>query len=263
MIAIGPERFAELLAGFHTMDEHFREAPTESNLPALLGLLAVWYGDFFGAETVAVLPYDQYLKRFPAYLQQLTMESNGKHVTLDGARVDYETGAVYWGEPGTNGQHSFYQLIHQGSKLIPCDLIAFLETLNPLGDHHDLLMSNVFAQAEALAFGKTPEEVRAEGTPDGLVPHKTFEGNRPTNVILAWRLTPETLGSLVALYEHSVFVQGTVWGVNSFDQWGVELGKALAKRIIPELQAASEPELSHDSSTNNLIRRYRASRHRG
>jgi glucose-6-phosphate isomerase len=263
MIAIGPERFAELLAGFHTMDEHFREAPTESNLPSLLGLLAVWYGDFFGAETVAVLPYDQYLKRFPAYLQQLTMESNGKHVTLDGARVDYETGAVYWGEPGTNGQHSFYQLIHQGSKLIPCDLIAFLETLNPLGDHHDLLMSNVFAQAEALAFGKTPEEVRAEGTPDGLVPHKTFEGNRPTNVILAWRLTPETLGSLVALYEHSVFVQGTVWGVNSFDQWGVELGKALAKRIIPELQAASEPELSHDSSTNNLIRRYRASRHRG
>jgi glucose-6-phosphate isomerase len=260
MIAIGPERFAELLAGFHAMDEHFREAPTKSNLPALLGLLGVWYGDFFGAETVAVLPYDQYLKRFPAYLQQLTMESNGKHVTLDGTRVDYETGAIYWGEPGTNGQHSFYQLIHQGTKLIPCDLIGFLETLNPLSDHHDLLISNVFAQAEALAFGKTAEEVRSEGTPDELVPHKTFEGNRPTNVILAQRLTPETLGTLVALYEHSVFTQGTVWNVNSFDQWGVELGKALAKRIIPELQAAEEPDLSHDSSTNALIRRYRASR---
>jgi glucose-6-phosphate isomerase len=260
MIAIGPERFAELLAGFHAMDEHFREAPTESNLPALLGLLGVWYGDFFGAETVALLPYDQYLKRFPAYLQQLTMESNGKHVTLDGTRVDYETGAIYWGEPGTNGQHSFYQLIHQGTKLIPCDLIGFLETLNPLSDHHDLLISNVFAQAEALAFGKTAEEVRSEGTPDELVPHKTFEGNRPTNVILAQRLTPETLGTLVALYEHSVFTQGTVWNVNSFDQWGVELGKALAKRIIPELQAAQEPGLSHDSSTNALIRRYRASR---
>jgi glucose-6-phosphate isomerase len=260
MIAIGPERFAELLAGFHAMDEHFREAPTKSNLPALLGLLGVWYGDFFGAETVAVLPYDQYLKRFPAYLQQLTMESNGKHVTLDGTRVDYETGAIYWGEPGTNGQHSFYQLIHQGTKLIPCDVIGFLETLNPLSDHHDLLISNVFAQAEALAFGKTAEEVRSEGTPDELVPHKTFEGNRPTNVILAQRLTPETLGTLVALYEHSVFTQGTVWNVNSFDQWGVELGKALAKQIIPELQAASEPDLSHDSSTNALIRRYRASR---
>jgi glucose-6-phosphate isomerase len=260
MIAIGPERFAELLAGFHAMDEHFREAPTKSNLPALLGLLGVWYGDFFGAETVAVLPYDQYLKRFPAYLQQLTMESNGKHVTLDGTRVDYETGAIYWAEPGTNGQHSFYQLIHQGTKLIPCDVIGFLETLNPLSDHHDLLISNVFAQAEALAFGKTAEEVRSEGTPDELVPHKTFEGNRPTNVILAQRLTPETLGTLVALYEHSVFTQGTVWNVNSFDQWGVELGKALAKRIIPELQAAEEPDLSHDSSTNALIRRYRASR---
>jgi glucose-6-phosphate isomerase len=260
MIAIGPQRFAELLAGFHAMDEHFREAPTESNLPALLGLLGVWYGDFFGAETVAVLPYEQYLKRFPAYLQQLTMESNGKHVTLDGTRVDYETGAIYWGEPGTNGQHSFYQLIHQGTKLIPCDLIGFLETLNPLSDHHDLLISNVFAQAEALAFGKTAEEVRSEGTPDERVPHKTFEGNRPTNVILAQRLTPGTLGTLVALYEHSVFTQGTVWNANSFDQWGVELGKALAKRIIPELQAASEPDLSHDSSTNALIRRYRASR---
>jgi glucose-6-phosphate isomerase len=263
MLAIGPDRFAELLAGFHAVDEHFREAPTKSNLAALLGLLGVWYGDFFGAETAAVLPYEQYLKRFPAYLQQLTMESNGKRVTLDGARVDYETGAVYWGEPGTNGQHSFYQLIHQGTKLIPCDLIGFVETLNPLGDHHDLLISNVFAQAEALAFGKTADEVRAEGTPDELAPHKTFEGNRPTNVILAQRLTPETLGSLVALYEHSVFVQGTVWGVNSFDQWGVELGKVLAKRIIPELQAADEPDLDHDSSTNALIRRYRASRSSG
>jgi glucose-6-phosphate isomerase len=263
MLAIGPDRFAELLAGFHAVDEHFREAATESNLPALLGLLGVWYGDFFGAETVAVLPYEQYLKRFPAYLQQLTMESNGKRVTLDGARVDYETGAVYWGEPGTNGQHSFYQLIHQGTRLIPCDLIGFLETLNPLGDHHDLLISNVFAQAEALAFGKTADEVRAEGVPDELVPHKTFEGNRPTNVILAGRLTPQTLGSLVAFYEHSVFTQGTVWGVNSFDQWGVELGKVLAKRIIPELQAAEEPELDHDSSTNALIRRYRAARRSG
>jgi glucose-6-phosphate isomerase len=263
MLAIGPERFAEMLAGFHAMDEHFREAPTGSNLPALLGLLGVWYGDFYGAQTVAVLPYDQYLARFPAYLQQLTMESNGKRVTLDGARVDYETGAVYWGEPGTNGQHSFYQLIHQGTKLIPCDLIGFEKTLNPLGDHHDLLISNVFAQAEALAFGKTAEEVRAEGVADELVPHKTFEGNRPTNVILAQRLTPETLGTLVALYEHSVFTQGTVWGVNSFDQWGVELGKALAKRIIPELRAAEEPELEHDSSTNALIRRYRANRRGG
>jgi glucose-6-phosphate isomerase len=263
MLAIGPDRFAELLGGFHTVDEHFREAPTEANLPALLGLLGVWYGDFFGAETVAVLPYDQYLKRFPAYLQQLTMESNGKGVTLDGAEVDYETGAVYWGEPGTNGQHSFYQLIHQGTRLIPCDLIGFVETLNPLGDHHDLLISNVFAQAEALAFGKTADEVRAEGVPDELVPHKTFEGNRPTNVILAQRLTPETLGSLVALYEHSVFTQGIVWGVNSFDQWGVELGKVLAKRIIPELQATDEPDLGHDSSTNALIRRYRAARRSG
>jgi glucose-6-phosphate isomerase len=260
MIAIGPERFAELLAGFHAIDEHFREAPTESNLPALLGLLGVWYGDFFGAETVAVLPYDQYLTRFPAYLQQLTMESNGKHVTLDGTRVDIETGAIYWGEPGTNGQHSFYQLIHQGTKLIPCDLIGFVETLHPLGEHHDVLISNVFAQAEALAFGKTADEVRADHVPDELVPHKTFEGNRPTNVILAQRLTPATLGSLVALYEHSVFTQGTVWNVNSFDQWGVELGKVLAKRIIPELQAADEPDLTHDSSTNALIRRFRSAR---
>jgi glucose-6-phosphate isomerase len=260
MVAIGPERFGEMLAGFHAVDEHFRTAPTESNVPALLGLLAVWYGDFFGAQTVAVLPYEQYLKRFPAYLQQLTMESNGKHVTLDGSRVDYETGAVYWGEAGTNGQHSFYQLIHQGTKLIPCDLIGFIETLNPLGDHHDLLISNVFAQAEALAFGKTVDELRAEGVPEALVPHKEFDGNRPTNVILAQRLTPETLGSLVALYEHSVFTQGTVWGINSFDQWGVELGKVLAKRIIPELQAAEEPDLEHDSSTNALIRRYRARR---
>jgi glucose-6-phosphate isomerase len=260
MIAIGPERFAELLAGFHAIDEHFREAPTESNLPALLGLLGVWYGDFFGAETVAVLPYDQYLTRFPAYLQQLTMESNGKHVTLDGTRVDNETGAIYWGEPGTNGQHSFYQLIHQGTKLIPCDLIGFVETLHPLGEHHDVLISNVFAQAEALAFGKTADEVRADHVPDELVPHKTFEGNRPTNVILAQRLTPATLGSLVALYEHSVFTQGTVWNVNSFDQWGVELGKVLAKRIIPELQATEEPDLTHDSSTNALIRRFRSAR---
>jgi glucose-6-phosphate isomerase len=263
MLAIGPERFAEMLAGFHSIDEHFREAPTESNLPALLGLLGVWYGYFFGAQTVAVLPYDQYLKRFPAYLQQLTMESNGKQVTLDGARVDYDTGAVYWGEPGTNGQHSFYQLIHQGTKLIPCDLIGFAEPLNPLSDHHDLLISNVFAQAEALAFGKTPEEVRAEGVPEELVPHKTFEGNRPTNVILAQRLTPAALGSLVALYEHGVFTQGVVWNVNSFDQWGVELGKVLAGRIIPELKAPDEPELDHDSSTNALIRRYRAARPRG
>jgi glucose-6-phosphate isomerase len=260
MLAIGPQAFGEMLGGFHAIDQHFREAPAGSNLPELLGLLAVWYGDFFGSQTVAVLPYEQYLKRFPAYLQQLTMESNGKHVTLDGARVDYETGAVYWGEPGTNGQHSFYQLIHQGTKLIPCDLIGFEETLNPLGDHHDLLISNVFAQAEALAFGKTADEVRAEGVAEELVPHKTFEGNRPTSVILARRLTPETLGSLVALYEHSVFTQGAVWGVNSFDQWGVELGKALAVRIIPELQAADEPELAHDSSTNALIRRYRAGR---
>ena len=252
-----------MLAGFHAIDEHFRAAPTERNLPALLGLLAVWYGDFFDAQTVAVLPYEQYLKRFPAYLQQLTMESNGKHVTLDGRPVDYETGAVYWGEPGTNGQHSFYQLIHQGTKLIPCDFIGFCEPLNPLGDHHDLLISNVFAQAEALAFGKTPDEVRAEGVPEELVPHRVFEGNRPSNTILAERLDPRALGSLVALYEHSVFTQGAIWGIDSFDQWGVELGKVLAKRIIPELQAAGEPELSHDSSTNALIRRYRAHRSGG
>ncbi len=258
MLAIGPEAFGEMLAGFHAVDEHFREAPTTESLPALMGLLGVWYGDFFGAQTVAVLPYEQYLKRFPAYLQQLTMESNGKHVTLDGEPVDYETGAVYWGEPGTNGQHSFYQLIHQGTKLIPCDLIGFYEALNPLGEHHDLLLSNVFAQGEALAFGKTPDDVRAEGTPEWLVPHRVFEGNRPTNTILARRLDPRTLGSLVALYEHSVFTQGTVWGIDSFDQWGVELGKVLAKRIIPELQG--DAELDHDSSTNELIRRYRANR---
>jgi glucose-6-phosphate isomerase len=263
MLAIGPGRFAEMLAGFHAMDEHFREAPLATNLPALLGLLAVWYGDFFGAQTCAVLPYDQYLHRFPAYLQQLTMESNGKHVTLDGARVDYQTGAIYWGEPGTNGQHSFYQLIHQGTELIPCDFIGFMHTLNPLGDHHDLLIANVFAQAEALAFGKTPEQVREEGTPEELVPHRTFEGNRPTNTILAERLTPETLGALVALYEHSVFTQGAVWGIDSFDQWGVELGKALAKAIVPELQARDEPKLAHDSSTNALIRRYRQARREG
>jgi glucose-6-phosphate isomerase len=260
MLAIGPARFAELLAGFHAMDEHFREAPSGANLPLLMGLLAVWYSDFFGAETCAVLPYDQYLHRFPAYLQQLTMESNGKHVTLGGARVDYETGQIFWGEPGTNGQHSFYQLIHQGTRLIPCDFIGFANSLNPLGDHHDLLMSNVFAQGEALAFGKTPEQVRAEGTPEGVVPHRVMEGNRPSNTILAERLTPATLGSLVALYEHSVFTQGAIWGIDSFDQWGVELGKVLAKAIIPELESASEPELRHDSSTNALIRRYRAQR---
>jgi glucose-6-phosphate isomerase len=258
MIAIGPEHFRAMLAGSHAMDEHFRTALLERNLPVLMGLLGVWYADFFGSETVAVLPYDQYLKRFPAYLQQLTMESNGKSVTLDGTRVDYPTGPVYWGEPGTNGQHSFYQLIHQGTRLIPCDLIGFCRTLNPLGRHHDLLMSNVFAQAEALAFGKTAEEVRAEGTPDWLVPHRTFEGNRPTSVILADQLTPQVVGSLVALYEHSVFTQGTIWSINSFDQWGVELGKVLAQRIIPELEAPEEPPLSHDSSTNTLIRRYRA-----
>ena len=260
MIAIGPERFSEMLAGFHAVDEHFRETPTESNLPALMGLLAVWYGDFFGAETVAVLPYDQYLKRFPAYLQQLTMESNGKHVTLAGTRVDYDTGAIYWGEPGTNGQHSFYQLIHQGTRLVPCDFIGFNQALNPLGDHHDLLMANVFAQPEALAFGKTAEEVREEGTPEEVVPHRVMEGNRPSNTILADRLTPETLGKLVALYEHSVFTQGTVWSIDSFDQWGVELGKVLARKIVPQLQSADEPELDHDSSTNALIRRYRAGR---
>jgi glucose-6-phosphate isomerase len=260
MLAIGPDAFGELLAGFHAMDEHFRETPLERNLPALMGLLYVWYADFFGAQTIGVMPYSEYLKRFPAYLQQLTMESNGKHVTLDGRIVDYETGAVFWGEPGTNGQHSFYQLIHQGTKLIPVDLIGFAKTLNPLGDHHDILMSNVFAQAEALAFGKTEEEVRAEGTAEAIVPHRVFEGNRPSNVLLAERLTPHTLGALVALYEHSVFVQGTVWGINSFDQWGVELGKALAQRIIPELTSESEPELAHDSSTNALIRRYRATK---
>jgi glucose-6-phosphate isomerase len=260
MLAIGPARFEEMLAGFHTMDEHFREAPTGANLPMTLGLLGVWYTDFFGAETQAVLPYDQYLHRFPAYLQQLTMESNGKHVTLDGAHVDYETGAVYWGEPGTNGQHSFYQLIHQGTRLIPCDFIGFANSLNPLGRHHDILMSNVFAQGEALAFGKTPEQVRAEGTAEEVVPHRVMEGNRPSNTILAERLTPATLGSLVALYEHSVFTQGAIWGIDSFDQWGVELGKVLAVAIIPELESESEPKLRHDSSTNALIRRYRSLR---
>jgi glucose-6-phosphate isomerase len=260
MLAIGPDGFRELLAGFHAMDEHFRSAPLERNLPVLLGLLVVWYTDFFGAQTIAVLPYDQYLERFPAYLQQLTMESNGKYVTLDSTRVDYETGPIFWGEPGTNGQHSFYQLIHQGTKLIPCDFIAFARTLNPLGRHHDLLMANVFAQTEALAFGKTADEVRAEGTPEWLVPHRVFEGNRPTNTILAERLTPEALGKLVALYEHSVFTQGTIWRINSFDQWGVELGKVLAGRIVPELEAEAEPKLAHDSSTNALIRRYRRTR---
>jgi glucose-6-phosphate isomerase len=257
MLAIGPDNFRALLDGFHEMDEHFRTAPFERNLPVLLGLLAVWYNDFFGAETVAVLPYEQYLKRFPAYLQQLTMESNGKHVTLDGTELDYATGPIYWGEPGTNGQHSFYQLIHQGTRLIPCDFIAFVETLNPLGRHHDMLLANVFAQTEALAFGKTPEQVKAEGTPDWLVPHRVFEGNRPSNTILAEKLTPQTLGKLVALYEHSVFTQGTIWNIDSFDQWGVELGKVLAQRIIPELESKTEPELGHDSSTNCLIRRYR------
>jgi glucose-6-phosphate isomerase len=260
MLAIGPARFEEMLAGFHAMDEHFRTAPTAENLPLLMVLLADWYADFFGAETCAVLPYEQYLHRFPAYLQQLTMESNGKHVTLDGTRVDYETGQIYWGEPGTNGQHSFYQLIHQGTRLIPCDFIGFANSLNPLGDHHDILMSNVFAQGEALAFGKTPDEVRAEGTAEGVVPHRVMEGNRPSNTILAERLTPATLGTLVALYEHSVFTQGTIWGIDSFDQWGVELGKVLAKAIIPELETGPEPELRHDSSTNALIRRYRSQR---
>jgi glucose-6-phosphate isomerase len=258
MIAIGPDQFDEMLAGFHAMDEHFRTAPLASNLPALMGLLALWYRDFFGAQTVGVMPYDQYLKRFPAYLQQLTMESNGKHVTLAGNHVDYDTGAVYWGEPGTNGQHSFYQLIHQGTVLIPVDLIGFARTLNPLGEHHDYLSSNVFAQAEALAFGKTEEQVQAEGTPENVVPHRVMEGNRPTNTLLCDILTPRLLGSLVALYEHSVFVQGAIWDIDSFDQWGVELGKALAQRIIPELTSASEPDLTHDSSTNTLIRRYRS-----
>jgi glucose-6-phosphate isomerase len=257
MIAIGPKRFREMLDGFHAMDMHFRTAPLRENLPVLMGLLAVWYGDFFGAETVAVLPYEQYLKRFPAYLQQLTMESNGKHVTLEGRDVDYQTGAVYWGEPGTNGQHSFYQLIHQGTKLIPCDFIGFLHTLNPLGSHHDLLTANVFAQTEALAFGKTAEEVRAEGADAALVPHRVFAGNRPSSTILAERLTPTVLGSLVALYEHSVFTQGVIWDINSFDQWGVELGKVLAKRIASEIASESEPDLTHDASTNALIRLYR------
>ena len=257
MLAIGPDNFRAMLNGFHQMDEHFRTAPFERNLPVLMGLLAIWYNDFFGAETVAVLPYEQYLKRFPAYLQQLTMESNGKHVTLDGTRVSYDTGPIYWGEPGTNGQHSFYQLIHQGTRLIPCDFIGFGQTLNPLGRHHDMLMANVFAQTEALAFGKTPEEVTAEGTPDWLVPHRVFEGNRPSNTILAERLTPEVLGKLVALYEHNVFTQGAIWNIDSFDQWGVELGKVLAQRIIPEIESKTEPSLNHDSSTNNLLRRYR------
>ena len=260
MIAIGPSNFRAMLGGFHAMDMHFKTTPLKQNLPVLMGLLSVWYNDFFNAQTVAVLPYDQYLKRFPAYLQQLTMESNGKHVTLGGKRVNYETGPVYWGEPGTNGQHSFYQLIHQGTKLIPCDFIGFTRSLNPLGSHHDYLMANVFAQTEALAFGKTVEQVKAEGTPDWLCPQKEFEGNRPSNTVLAERLTPEMLGKLVALYEHNVFTQGAVWDIDSFDQWGVELGKVLAQRIVPELQAKEEPKLGHDSSTNTLIRRYRAAR---
>ena len=257
MLAVGPDNFRAMLAGFHEMDEHFRTAPFEKNLPVLMGLLSVWNNDFLGAQTVAVLPYEQYLKRFPAYLQQLTMESNGKHVTLDGKKVNYQTGPVYWGEPGTNGQHSFYQLIHQGTRLIPCDFIAFGHALTPLGQHHDILLANVFAQAEALAFGKTAEKVKAEGTPDWLVPHRVFEGNRPSNVILADRLTPEILGQLVALYEHSVFTQGVIWNIDSFDQWGVELGKVLAQRIVPELESKTAPRLKHDSSTNNLICRYR------
>ncbi|MFZ0590297.1 MAG: glucose-6-phosphate isomerase [Bryobacteraceae bacterium] len=257
MLAIGPDNFRAMLGGFHEMDEHFRTAPFERNLPVLMGLLTVWYSNFFGSETIAVLPYEQYLKRFPAYLQQLTMESNGKHVTLSGTEVAYQTGPIYWGEPGTNGQHSFYQLIHQGTRLIPCDFIAFGQPLNALGRHHDMLLANVFAQAEALAFGKTRDQVKAEGTPDWLAPHRVFEGNRPSNIILAERLTPETLGKLIALYEHSVFTQGTIWGIDSFDQWGVELGKVLAQRIIPELESQQEPKLEHDSSTNNSIRRYR------
>ena len=262
MVAIGPEQFGEMLAGFHAMDEHFRTAPLAENLPVLMGMLAVWYRDFFGAQTVGVMPYDQYLKRFPAYLQQLTMESNGKHVTLTGRHVDYDTGAVYWGEPGTNGQHSFYQLIHQGTTLIPVDLIGFGKSLNPLRDHHDKLSSNVFAQAQALAFGKTEAEVRAEGTPERVIPHKVMEGNRPTNTLLAEILTPRLLGTLVALYEHSVFTQGTIWDIDSFDQWGVELGKVLAQQIIPELESKDEPELDHDTSTNALIRRYRMLKNR-
>src|SRR6476660_134236 len=257
MLAIGPEQFGQMLAGFHAMDEHFRTAPLAQNLPVLMGLLTVWYVDFFGAASIGVMPYEQYLRRFPAYLQQLTMESNGKRVTLGGTPVDYQTGPVYWGEPGTNGQHSFYQLLHQGTQLIPVDLIGFGQSLNPLGDHHDILSSNVFAQAQALAFGKTEEEIRAEGTPEPVVPHRVMPGNRPTNVLLAGKLTPHTLGALVALYEHSVFTQGTIWGIDSFDQWGVELGKALAQRIIPELESTAEPVLAHDSSTNTLIRRYR------
>ena len=260
MVAIGPDNFRAMLNGFHQMDEHFRTAPFEANLPVLMGLLSIWYNDFFGAQTVAVLPYEQYLKRFPAYLQQLTMESNGKHITLEGEPVARDTGPIYWGEPGTNGQHSFYQLIHQGTRLIPCDFIAFGKPLNPVGRHHDILLANVFAQGEALAFGKTPEQVKAEGTPDWLLPHRIFEGNRPSNTILAERLTPEMLGKLVALYEHSVFTQGVIWNIDSFDQWGVELGKVLAQRIIPEVEGGSEPVLNHDSSTNGLIRRYRAMR---
>jgi len=257
MLAVGPDHFRALLKGFHEVDEHFRNTPFEKNLPVLMGLLSIWNNDFFGAHTVAVLPYEQYLKRFPAYLQQLTMESNGKHVTLDGKKADYQTGPVYWGEPGTNGQHSFYQLIHQGTRLIPCDFIAFGHPLTPLGRHHDILLANVFAQAEALAFGKTLEEVKAEGTPSALARHRVFEGNRPSNVILAERLTPEVLGKLVALYEHNVFTQGAIWNIDSFDQWGVELGKALAQRIVPELESEAAPKLKHDSSTNSLIRRYR------
>ena len=257
MLAIGPDNFRAMLSGFHQIDEHFRTAPFKQNLPVLMGLLSIWYGDFFGAQTSGVFPYEQYLKRFPAYLQQLTMESNGKHVTLDGTHVNYQTGAIYWGEPGTNGQHSFYQLIHQGTELIPCDFIAFAQAINPVGRHHDMLLANVFAQAEALAFGKTPEQVKKEGTPDWLVPHRVFEGNRPSNTIFLDKLTPEALGKLVALYEHSVFTQGTIWHIDSFDQWGVELGKVLAQRIIPEIESASDPKLAHDSSTNGLIRRYR------
>jgi len=260
MVAIGPENFQAMLNGFHQMDEHFRTAPFEQNLPVLMGLLSIWYNDFFEAQTVAVLPYEQYLKRFPAYLQQLTMESNGKHVTLKGKKVKRDTSPIYWGEPGTNGQHSFYQLIHQGTRLIPCDFIAFSKPLNPLGRHHDMLIANVCAQTEALAFGKTPEQVKAEGTPKWLVPHRVFEGNRPSNTLLAEQLTPETLGKLVALYEHSVFTQGAIWNIDSFDQWGVELGKVLAQRIIPELENTTEPQLAHDSSTNNLIRYYRKSK---
>jgi glucose-6-phosphate isomerase len=260
MVAIGPDNFRAMLDGFHQIDEHFRTSPSEANLPVLMGLLSVWYNDFFGAETVAVLPYEQYLKRFPAYLQQLTMESNGKHVTLDGKKVDRDTGPIYWGEPGTNGQHSFYQLIHQGTRLIPCDFIAFAKPLNRVGRHHDMLIANVFAQTEALAFGKTEEQVRAERTAEWLVPHRVFEGNRPSNIIFADRLTPETLGKLVALYEHSVFTQGAVWNIDSFDQWGVELGKVLAQRIVPELESKDQPKLAHDSSTNNLIGYYRKSK---